>query len=96
MVDFAFYPTNTWRPISSPTDILRRAKKLKVIRGAVASFFWHPQLLNPNSRYYIENPGSYEAIGGKKTLTALIDGIQALGYEFVSIGDNSLFPREAL
>src|SRR5690606_14360367 len=39
MVDYVFYPSHTWRPVSKPEDILRRARKLKVIRGAVASFF---------------------------------------------------------
>lgn len=96
MIDFAFYATGTWRPISFPEDVIRRAKKLKVIRGAVASFFWHPQLLNPKSRYYVENPGSFERIGGKKTLTTVVKGLEDLGYEFISISDDHFFPRESL
>ncbi len=94
MVDFAFYPKETWRPISTPDDILRRAKKLKVIRGAVASFFWHPLLLNPKSLYYVENPGSFEKIGGKHSLPYIIEGLKELGYEFKSITDETLFPNE--
>lgn len=94
MIDFAFYAPQTWRPVSKPEDVLRRAKKLKVIRGAVASFFWHPQLLNPKSRYYQEVPGSYEAIGGKKSLSLVIDGLKDLGYEFKSIEDKTYFPDE--
>ena len=96
MIDFAFYASDTWRPVSTPSDILRRAKKLKVIRGAVASFFWHPQLLNPKSRYYQEVPGSYEEIGGKKSLSLVIDGLKELGYQFRSIDDKTLFPDERL
>lgn len=94
MIDFAFYDPHTWRPVGKPEDIIRRARKLKVIRGAVASFFWHPQLLNPKSRYYQEVPGSYDAIGGKKSLELVINGLRDLGYEFKSIEDKSLFPLE--
>lgn len=94
MIDFAFYSPTTWRPVSNPDDVLRRAKKLKVVRGAIASFFWHPQLLEPRSRYYLENPGSWERMGGKKSLTRVVEGLKDLGYEFVSINDCGLFPRE--
>ena len=94
MIDFAFYSPTTWRPVSNPEDVLRRARKLKVVRGAIASFFWHPQLLEPRSRYYRENPGSWEQMGGKKSLTRVVEGLKDLGYEFVSINDCSLFPRE--
>lgn len=94
MIDFAFYDSTTWRPVSKPEDVLRRARKLKVIRGAVASFFWHPQLLNPKSRYYQEVPGSFESIGGKKSLSLVIDGLKDLGYEFKSIEDKTYFPTE--
>ncbi|MGE3609127.1 MAG: DUF2334 domain-containing protein [Bacteriovoracaceae bacterium] len=96
MIDFAFYDPNTWRPVSKPEDVIRRAKKLKVIRGAVASFFWHPQLLERRSRYYLEVPGSFEKFGGKKSLTLVIDGLKKLGYEFKSISDTSLFPKEII
>lgn len=95
MIDFAFYSPGTWRPVGSPEDIIRRAKKLKVVRGAVASFFWHPQLLNRNSRFYLENPGSWERIGGKKSLTNVIDGLKDLGYKFISVNDEDYFPRGA-
>lgn len=94
MIDFAFYDSNTWRPVSKPEDVLRRAKKLKVIRGAVASFFWHPQLLNAKSRYYQEVPGSFELIGGKQSLILVIEGLKKLGYEFKSIEDKTYFPDE--
>ncbi len=94
MIDFAFYSPTTWRPVSNPEDVLRRARKLKVVRGAIASFFWHPQLLEPRSRYYRENPGSWDRMGGKKSLTRVVEGLKDLGYEFVSINDCSLFPRE--
>jgi len=94
MIDFAFYGPNTWRPVSRPEDILRRAKKLKVIRGAVASFFWHPQLLDGRFRYYQETPVSFDTIGGKNSLRLVVEGIQKLGYEFVSIEDQQHFPIE--
>ncbi len=93
MVDFPFYRSDTWRPVSTPEDLLRRARKLRVIRGAMASFFWHPILLDQNSVYYREVPGSFEARGGLKTLDALIRGLKSLGYEFGSIGDCRWFPR---
>ena len=94
MVDFAMYPKDTWRPISHPADLLRRAKKLKVIRGAMASFFWHPALLDDSNAYYKEAPGSYDTVGGKKTLTTLIEGLKELGYQFRSISDCDLFPSK--
>lgn len=93
MIDFAAYAYGTWRPVSTPAQVLARAKKLKVIRGAVASFFWHPQLLNPRSRYYLENPGSWERMGGKKTLTDVVEGLKDMGYDFVSAFDERYFPR---
>ncbi len=94
MIDFAFYSPNTWRPVSSPKDVIRRAKKLRVVRGAIASFFWHPQLLEPRSRHYRQNPGSWDEMGGKKSLTQVVDGLKDLGYEFVSINDCKLFPHQ--
>ncbi len=94
MVDYPFYRADTWRQVSTPEDLLRRARKLKVIRGAMASFFWHPILLDPTSVYYREVPGSFEARGGLKTLETLIGGLKALGYEFGSIGDCRWFPRK--
>ena len=96
MIDFAFYDSKTWRPISKPEDVLRRAQKLKVIRGAMASFFWHPHMLNPKARYYQEVPGSYEQIGGKNSLRLVIQGLKDLGYTFKSIEDQSIFPVEHL
>lgn len=94
MIDFVFYPSHTWRPISTPEDIIRRAKKLKVIRGAVASFFWHPLVLDRNNVYYQQNPGSYEKMGGMKSLSLVIDGLRELGYVFKSTSDKTLFPDE--
>ena len=92
MVDFADYSAKTWRRVSYPEDVLRRAKKLKVIRGAMASFFWHPTLLDRFMPYYEEVPGSFEKIGGTKTLTKIVDGLREMGYEFKSIADCDLFP----
>lgn len=92
MIDFAFYDPNTWRPISTPDDVIRRAKKLRVIRGAMASFFWHPHMLNQNARYYQQVPGSFEKIGGKNSLKLVIKGLKKLGYTFKSIEDKSVFP----
>lgn len=94
MIDFAFYAPDTWRPVNKPEDVIRRAKKLRVIRGAIASFFWHPQLLERNARYYREVPGSYEQIGGKKSLTLVVEGLKKLGYTFISIDDKKYFPDE--
>ena len=96
MIDFVFYPSYTWRPVSKPEDIIRRAKKLKVIRGAVASFFWHPLLIDPVNVYYQQHPGSYQSIGGKKSLSRVIDGLRDLGYVFKSTNDKSLFPNEVI
>jgi uncharacterized protein YdaL len=95
MIDFPFYSPGTWRPVSDVDDLLRRAKKLRVIRGAMASFFWHPILLERQNQYYQERPGSYESIGGPRTLIRMVEGLRALGYEFRSIGDCSLFHRRA-
>lgn len=94
MVDYAYYAKDTWRPVSTPEDILRRAKKLKVIRGAIASFFWHTHLLNPKLRYYFEVPGSYEKMGGKRSMQMIVEGLKELGYEFISIKDCKVFPRQ--
>ncbi|MBI3299877.1 MAG: DUF2334 domain-containing protein [Elusimicrobia bacterium] len=52
-------------------EIVRSARRTRVVRDAWASFFWHPQLAN--------TPGEVERLG---TLT---DEIRALGYEFVSL-----------
>ena len=93
MIDFALYPKDTWRPVSYPEDVLRRAKKLKVIRGAIASFFWHPELMGQKAIYYQTNPGSYAAIGGRKTMITVIEGLKALGYQFISTGDCNIFPH---
>ncbi len=92
-VDFPSYEPNTWRLVTTPEDLLRRAKKLRVIRGAMASFFWHPVLLSPRNPYYLERPGTLESIGGKKTLMTVVEGLKKLGYEFKSITDCSLFYR---
>jgi uncharacterized protein YdaL len=94
MIDYVFYEDNTWRPVSNEQDLLRRAKKLRVIRGSFASFFWHPDIANPKLPYYERHPGHYESIGGKNSLKTLIRGLKALGYEFKSISDCSLFPQE--
>ncbi len=92
-IDFPSYGCGTWRQVTRPEDLIRRAKKLKVIRGSMASFFWHPELLSRNNSYYLERPESYETIGDKFTLIQTIEGLKALGYRFRSIGDCELFPR---
>ena len=94
MVDFPLYRSGTWRPVSRVEDLLRRAKKLRVIRGAMASFFWHPLLLDPKGAYYLEVPGSFDSIGGIHTLERLVQGLQELGYQFASITDCRYFPRK--
>lgn len=92
-VEYPFYNDGTWRPVARPADLLHRAKKFKVIRGAWASFFWHPNLVERKLRYYQLHPGNFESEGGYESLKTLVDGIRALGYEFVSIGDCKYFPR---
>jgi len=91
--DYAFFHENTQFPVTKVEDILKRAKLLRVVRGAWASFFWHPDLANPELPYYKSHPGHYEKVGGRKTLTRIVEGIRALGYEFQSISDCKLFPR---
>jgi uncharacterized protein YdaL len=94
MVDYLMYPSGTWRPVSKPEDVLKRAKQMRVVRGSFASFFWHPSLLDPKARFYEENPESYlELDQGRDTLRLLVEGIKDLGYEFKSISDCELFPR---
>lgn len=94
MIDFAFYNTGTWRFVNTPYDLVRRARKLKVIRGAMASFFWHPDLFIKSAIYFKENPGSYQKMGGENSLRIVIEGLEDLGYEFVSINDCKVFPRK--
>ena len=95
MIDFAMYPPDTWRPMGYPEDVIRRAKKLRVIRGAVASFFWHPSLIEPDHIYYKIVPGSFDAIGGKQTLTKIITALKEMGYQFVSTSDCNIFPQQS-
>jgi len=57
-------PNLGYRPLF-PADTIRFAKKLKVVRDGVASFFYHP----------------YLKIG---YLPAIIEGLKAQGYQFVS------------
>lgn len=85
MVDYAFYNEGTWRLISHPRDIIRRARKLRVVRGAIASFFWHPDNLDRELPYYRTHPGNYETEGGPNSLIKIIDALQELGYVFKSI-----------
>jgi uncharacterized protein YdaL len=95
MIEYTFFNDDTWRrPVAHPADIVRRAKKLRTVRGAVASFFWHPDLLNRGLRYYQAHPGNFENEGGYKSIRTIVEGIQALGYEFKSISDCSIFPRD--
>lgn len=94
MIDYPFYSDHTWRPVSRPEDLLRRAKKLRVIRGSFASFFWHPDLVSENLPYYVRHPGSYEREGGQNTLRTMVDGLRSLGYEFKNVADCNLFPQE--
>ncbi len=93
MIDYPFFSDRTWIPVSHPRDVLRFARKLRVVRGAVASFFWHVDLLSPTLPYYQMNPGNYETEGGRNTLITVVQGLKELGYEFGSIGDCRLFPR---
>jgi uncharacterized protein YdaL len=58
------YPNPGYRPLSSE-DTLRFAKKLKVVRDAIGSFFYHPYL-------------------GTTELDRIIQGLQGMGYTFVS------------
>lgn len=94
MIDYVFYTDHTWRPVSNVEDLLRRAKKLRVVRGSFASFFWHPDVASENLPYYQTHPGHYEREGGKNTLIRLVRGLKELGYEFKSVGDCKLFPRD--
>jgi len=57
-------PNPGYRPLSSE-DTIRFAKKLKVVRDGIASFFYHPYL-------------------GTGELDKIINGLQDLGYRFVS------------
>jgi uncharacterized protein YdaL len=57
-------PNEGYRPLF-PADTIRFAKKLKVVRDGVASFFYHPYL---RTEY----------------LPDIIEGLESLGYEFVS------------
>ncbi|HAZ14544.1 MAG: hypothetical protein A2X86_15545 [Bdellovibrionales bacterium GWA2_49_15] len=96
MVDHLDYEPPTWRSISSDQDILRIAKKLTVIRGAIASFFWHPHILSPGTTYrYMEDPTLYYRMDeGLKYLSNVIEGLKDMGYTFVSIGDPKIFPKD--
>lgn len=93
MIDWAFFPDDTIRLVSRPDDLLRRARKLKVVRGAYASFFWHSDLLNEELVYYKQNPESYETVGGKNTLIRVVQGLKEMGYQFRSVSDCKLFPQ---
>jgi uncharacterized protein YdaL len=96
MVDFPMYPDDTWRPISTVEDVLERAKKLRVVRGSYASFFWHATLLSPGLPYYQQHPDEYAELDqGKETLRRIIYGLREMGYEFKSISDCKLFPQTA-
>ena len=53
--------------------MLEAARANRVIRDAWASFFWHPLLIRTDL--------------GIQSLERLVDGISALGYEFVSLQD---------
>jgi uncharacterized protein YdaL len=92
-IDYAFFTERPIRPVFYPEDLIRQAKRLKVIRGAFASFFWHVDLMSPKLVYYQRHRDHFKNEGGKKTLTQTVEAIQALGYEFRSIDDRSLFPN---
>jgi Uncharacterized protein conserved in bacteria (DUF2334) len=51
--------------------MLEAARANRVIRDAWASFFWHPILIRTEL--------------GIESLEKLVDGVRALGYEFVSL-----------
>lgn len=53
--------------------MLETARANRVIRDAWASFFWHPLLIRTDL--------------GIQSLERLVDGVRALGYEFVSLQD---------
>ena len=53
--------------------MLEAARANKVIRDAWASFFWHPLLIRTDL--------------GIQSLERLVDGVRALGYEFISLHD---------
>jgi uncharacterized protein YdaL len=91
-IDYAFFNDKPVRKVYHPSELLNNAKRLKVIRGAFASFFWHPDLLYPELVYYQQHPENFDTEGGEHTLEAMIQGIQNLGYVFKSIGDRSIFP----
>jgi hypothetical protein len=59
----------------------------------MASFFWHPDVMNPNLDYYARHPGHYDTVGGKNTLIKIVEGLKEMGYVFRSIADCDLFPR---
>jgi uncharacterized protein YdaL len=56
-----------------PEEIVRNARRSRVVRDAWASFFWHPQLMS--------------VPGEKERFADMIDGIRAAGYEFVSLDE---------
>jgi len=91
-IDYPFYPDDPKRGVSHASDLLKHAKRLKVIRGAFASFFWHADLMVQKQIYYELHPENFAIEGGKNTLINMIEGLQKLGYRFRSIEDRTLFP----
>jgi uncharacterized protein YdaL len=91
-IDYAFFTENPIRPVTRPADLILQAKRLRAVRGAYASFFWHPDLVSPSLLYYEQHPGNFKTEGGRNTLIKTVEAIQQLGYQFRSIDDRSLFP----
>jgi uncharacterized protein YdaL len=52
-----------------PEDLIRHAEKLRVVRDGIASFFYHPHLVPPESPFYLAD---------------VIQGLKKSGYQFVS------------
>jgi hypothetical protein len=52
-----------------PQDLIRHAEKLLVVRDGIASFFYHPFLVPPDSPFYLAD---------------VVQGLKKLGYQFVS------------
>jgi len=63
-------------------DILRDAKRNRVLRDTWASVFFHPFLLNTE-----ENGGLGEFADDGRELRRLVQGIKELGYRFIPIGE---------
>jgi hypothetical protein len=61
----------------------------------MASFFWHPVMLSPGAaaQYNLDPSYYYKMDEGRGILRHIIEGLKGLGYKFVSIGDQKIFPQ---